>query len=138
MNQQIIDKAVEIISANRFCSLALIDLDGYPTASAITVSKNDGINWLTFGTGFDSAKVKRINQCDRASICFFSLDPAYNITLTGKIEVITDPDVKKEMWFDGLECDFTGADDPNYCILKFKTERYNLMIGEETGANRLM
>jgi hypothetical protein len=34
MDQKIIDKAVEIISAERLnCVLALIDLDGYPTAS---------------------------------------------------------------------------------------------------------
>jgi len=132
MNQKIVDRAVEIISAKRlYCVLALIDLDGYPTASAITVSKNNGINWLTFCTGFDSIKTKRIKQCDRASICFSSLDPVYNITLIGKIETITDPDVKKDMWYDDLKYNFTGSDDPNYCVLRFKTERYKLMIGEE-------
>jgi len=132
MNQKIVDKAAEIISAERlFCALALIDLDGYPTASAITVSKNDGINWLTFCTEFDTIKTKRITQCDRASVCFFSLNPAYNITLIGKIEVITDAEVKKEMWYDDLKYSFTGQDDPKYCVLKFTTERYKLMIGDE-------
>jgi len=132
MDQKIVDRAAEIISAKRlYCVLALIDLDGYPTASAITVSKNNGINWLTFCTGLDSIKTKRIKQCNRASICFSSLDPVYNITLIGKIETITDPDIKKEMWYDDLKYNFTGPDDPNYCVLKFKTERYKLMIGDE-------
>ena len=132
MDQNIIDKAAEIISAKKLdCVLALIDLDGYPTASTITVSKNDGINWLTFCTGFGGSKTERIEQCDRASVCFFSLNPLYNITLVGKIEVITDLEVKKEMWYDGLKNQFNGPEDTNYCVLKFKTERYKLMIGEE-------
>ena len=137
MDHKIIDKAEEIISAKRLdCVLALIDLDGYPTASTITVSKNNGINWLTFCTGFGGTKTKRIDQCDRASVCFFSLNPLYNITLVGKIEVITDFEVKKEMWYDSLKNHFTGPEDPNFCVLKFKTERYKLMIGgEETSTN---
>lgn len=137
MDQKIIDKAVEIISAKRLdCVLALIDLDSYPTASTITVSKNNGINWLTFCTGLGSTKTQRIEKCNLAIVCFFSLNPLYNITLVGKIEVITDSVVKKEMWYDGLKNHFSGSEDPNYCVLKFKTERINLMIGgEETVVN---
>ena len=137
MDQKIVEKAVEIISAQRLdCVLALIDLDGYPTASTITVSKNDGIKWLTFGTGYGGTKTKRIDQCNHASVCFTSGDPLYNITLVGKIEVITDPKVKKEMWYDGLEGHFSGAEDKNFCVLKFTTERYKLMIGgEETSSS---
>jgi general stress protein 26 len=140
MDQKIIDKAAEIISAKRLdCVLALIDLDGYPTASTITVSKNNGINWLTFCTGFSGTKTKRIDQCDRASVCFFSLNPLYNITLIGKIEVITDLEVKKEMWYDVLKNHFTGPEDTNFFFLLFKTERYKLMInGEETSTNGAM
>jgi len=137
MDQKIVDKAAEIISANKLdCVLALIDLDGYPTASTITVSKNDGINWLTFCTGFGSPKTKRIDKCSRASVCFSSSNPLYNITLVGKIEVLTDSETKKEMWYDGLKNHFTGPEDQNYCVLKFKTERFKLMIGgEETNTD---
>ncbi|MDR1230558.1 MAG: TfoX/Sxy family DNA transformation protein [Spirochaetaceae bacterium] len=135
MNQKLVDKAGEIISKDRLnCVLALIDADGYPTASTITVSKNDGNNWLTFCTGFGGIRTKSIDKCKRASVCFFSPDPLYNITLVGQIEVITDPEVKKEMWYDGLGNHFSGSEDTNYCVLKFKTERYKLMIGgEEAG-----
>ena len=132
MNQDIIKKAADIISKQRLeCVLALIDAQGYPTASTITVSKNDGINWLTFCTGLRGNKAKRIEKCNRASVCFYSLEPIYNITLVGDIEVITTPEIKKEMWYDGLEYHFEGIDDPNYSVLKFTTKRYNLMVGEE-------
>lgn len=131
MNEEIIGKAAKIIAEDRFCTLALIDTDDYPTASAITVSQNDGIRWLTFGTGLNSLKIPRIEHSDHASVCFFSLDPFYNITLIGTIEILTDPGIKKEMWYDGLECDFIGPDDPNYCVLRFTTERFKIRINEE-------
>jgi len=129
MDQKIVEKAIEIISAERLDSImALIDIDGYPTASTITVSKNNGIKWLTFCTGLGSNKTKRIDLCNRASICFSSDEPLYNITLIGKIEVITDSEIKKEMWYDGLDNHFSGPEDKNYCVLKFVTERYKLFI----------
>ena len=142
MNEKIIIKAEEIISnKNLDCVLALIDLDGFPTASSITVLRNEGIKWLAFSTFFGNNKTNRIEKCNRASVCFISNDPLlYNITLVGKIEIIMDLHIKKETWNDDLlKNHFTGYEDPNYCVLKFTTERYNLMIGDEiTGASGKM
>ncbi len=130
MNQEIIIKAGEIIEKNTgmgtYCVLALMDLDGYPTASTITASKADGINWITFCTGLGGTRTNRINKCNRASVCFNADD--YNITLVGTMEILTDLEVKAEMWYEGLMNHFSGPEDPNYCVLRFKTERYNLLI----------
>lgn len=131
MNSEIIGKAGAIIRKNAgedtFCTLALIDENGYPTASTITAAKSEGIEWVFFGTGLASNKAKRIEKCNRAAICF-NTGGEYNITLVGTIEIMTDPAIKQEMWYSGLENHFSGADDPNYCVLRFKTERYNLMV----------
>ena len=138
MDQEIIEKAAEIISKKGDeCVLALIDADGYPTASTYSVSKNDGIKWVTFCTALDGNAPKRIEKCDRASICLNSSDPFYNITLVGKIEVITDAETKKEMWYDGLDFYFSGPDDPSFCVLKFTTERYNLYVDEKEDAGKI-
>lgn len=130
MNLEIVKKAGEIIEKNTgmgtYCVLAQIDLDGYPTASTITASKAEGINCITFCTGLGGTRTNRINKCNRASICFNA--PDYNITLIGKMEVLDDLDVKKEMWYEGLANHFSGPEDPNYCVLRFKTERYNLLV----------
>ena len=132
MNEEIIARAGEIVAGKAgradeaYCALALIDSEGYPTASTISVSKADGIQWITFCTGLGSNKTKRIEQCNRASVCFDAKD--YNITLVGTIEVLTDPEVKKEMWYDGLENNFSSPEDPNYCVLRFTTNRYNLLV----------
>jgi len=135
MNQEIIQKASEIIKKSeatggyngQYCTLAVIDSEGYPTASTITVSKSDGIHWLTFCTSLQSDKAKRIEKCNRASVCF-NAGGAYNLTLVGTIEIETCPEVKKEMWYTGLENHYSGAADPNFCVLRFKTKRYNLMV----------
>ncbi len=132
MNTEIIARAGEIVASKTgggnegYCVLALIDKDGFPTASTISVSKADGINWITFCTGLGSNKTKRIETCNRASVCFDSID--HNITLVGTIEVLTDPEIKKEMWYKGLEGHFNGPEDPDYCVLRFRTDRYNLLV----------
>ncbi|NLO84980.1 MAG: pyridoxamine 5'-phosphate oxidase family protein [Clostridiales bacterium] len=137
MNTEIIKKAGEIIYQNTvhqspdgsepYCALALINQEGYPTVSTITPSKSDGINWVTFCSGLGSSKAQRIEKCDRASLCF-NKDGAYNITLVGTMEIITDPAVKKEMWYAGMSNHFSGYDDPNYCIFRFTTKSYNLLV----------
>jgi hypothetical protein len=74
MNEEIIARAEEIVAQNigerTYCTLALIDLDAYPTVSSITASKAEGINWLAFCTGLGSDKTNRIIKCNSASVLF--------------------------------------------------------------------
>ena len=132
--QEIIEKATLIVNdattdwVKGICTLALIDKDGFPTASTLSLAKADGIKWLSFVTGLNSNKVWRIHKCNKASVCFNSTD--YNITLVGTIEILTDPQIKKDAWYEGCEHHFSGADDPNYCVLKFVPHRYCLFIGD--------
>lgn len=136
MSITLLQKAEKIVAQSTgeegYCALGLIDLDGYPTISTITVSKSDGLRWLTFDTGLNSNKVKRIRHCNRASVCFQSA--AYTITLVGTIEVRTDPQVKKEMWYKGMEDHFSGPEDPDYCVLRFTTERYHFLVDWQEGS----
>ena len=130
----IIERAGEIIAKSEYCALALIDTDGYPTAATISPSKTDGIQWITFCTGLGSNWAKRIEKCDRASVCFNSGE--YNITLVGDIDVLTDLATKKEMWYPGMGHYFSGPEDPGFCVLRFKTRRYSLMLNEADGSAR--
>ena len=133
---EVVKRAEEIILQNcvngeayiaQNCILALIDLEGYPTTSVITPSKADGIKTIYFCTGLGGNKPERIANCTKASVCFGTGE--HNISLVGEIEVITDSEIKEEMWYAGLENHFTeGHTDPNYCVLKFTTKRYNLLV----------
>ena len=135
MNQETISRAEEIIRSKTgyigggmegYCALALIDEDGYPSASTISISKAEGIKWLTFLSGLNSNKAKRISKCHRGSVCINSSQ--YNITLVGTLEILTDPDIKNEMWQEPLREIYSGPDDPEYCVIRFNTERYNIFF----------
>jgi len=144
MSKKAIEKAEEIIKSKTAevnmgvgVTLSLLDHEGYPTTSTLSISKADGIRQITFGVTLDSNKAKRAKANSRASVCIFDDNyesgSYYNITLVGDIEVVTDIQMKKETWYSGLEEHFPngGVDDPNYCVLKFTTKRYNLWVGVE-------
>lgn len=116
---------------DQYCILAQEDLDGRLTAAVITAAKAEGIRQINFCSGIDSNWAKRARRDSRAAVCFDS--ETYGITLRGRLEIMTDAETKQENWYSGLESHFSGPDDPNYCVLKFTTEKYKLFIDwEET------
>ena len=142
MNQEVINKAAGVIAAKSdyvgggmegYAVLALMDENGYPSASTLTIARADGINWLTFATSPDSNKAMRIGKNNRASVCIASAE--YNITLVGTIEEVTNLECKKASWCDFMDnsAHWNGYDDPNFYVMCFNTERYNIFIldGEE-------
>lgn len=130
MNEKMIERTEEIIEdrisgPQNFVTLTFIDTDSYPHSTTISISKADGIRWLTFCTG-TGAKKDIIDRCNKASVCINSSE--YHIALTGTVEQITDLDIKREMWYNGLKNHFSGYEDPNYCVLKFTSERYSILV----------
>jgi len=144
MSNELIARASEVIAtrmwkgaedyAQFYSTLALIDLDGYPATTTMSISKQDGIQHLYFTTSLDSNVVKRIQQCNRASVCVNSAE--YHISLVGTIEILTNLKIKQELWYEGISGYFSGPEDPNYCVLRFTTERYNLFIDDKVAIGK--
>ena len=132
MSEQIIKRAEEIIARKSgggnegYCTLAQMDLDGFPTAATISVSRAEGIQQLFFGSGIASNWAKRAQNDNRASVCFNSEE--YNITLVGTLSILTDQETKNKYWYEGLRSHFTGPEDPGFCVLCFTTQRYSLLV----------
>jgi general stress protein 26 len=135
MNQEAIAKAGEIINAKTdyvgggmegYATLTLIDENGYPSSSTLSISKADGIKWLTFLSGLSGNPAKRISKCNRACVCLNS--SKYHISLVGTVEVLTDMETKKTMWQKPIEGYFGSPENPDYCVLRFNTEHYSLYI----------
>ena len=65
MRERMISRAGEIVAqrmggGNRgFCTLALVDADGYPAMTTISIAKADGIKWITFCTSLKANSVLR-------------------------------------------------------------------------------
>lgn len=122
-------RVTESIASIRDCVLALIDADGYPTAATITPTKTDGIRQVFIGNNVDSNWAKRIEKCSRASVCYTSSRPECNVTLVGDIEVVTaDLALKKDVWRGWMAQYYSGPEDPKFCVLRFKTQRYSLFV----------
>ncbi len=120
------EKASAIIDSHRDCVLALIEPDGYPVSSIVTVAQHEELRWFTFGTGLESSRAHRIRHCNHASACF--TDGNSCITLIGDMEILTDLEAKKAAWYEGLANHFTGPEDPNFCVLKLHVRRANLFV----------
>ncbi|MCL2373878.1 MAG: pyridoxamine 5'-phosphate oxidase family protein [Treponema sp.] len=134
MSEKIVERASELINSKKdyigdgmggYAVLSLIDENGYPTSTTMTISKADGINWLSFLTDTDGTKTGRIKKSNKACVCLPSSE--YHISLTGTVEIITDPEIKKEHWQEFITSHYkTDWNNPQWCVLKFNTEAYNL------------
>lgn len=127
--EALIQKAADIIQSqcneNGYCALTLMDLDDRPVTTTITPAKADGIKWMTFCTGYGT-RTQRIAHCKDACVCFNS--QTYHISLKGRAEVVTDPNIKRDMWYDGLKHHFSGPDDPGYIVIRFTADSYTLFV----------
>lgn len=132
MSNELIAKVEEIIRNASVATIAKIDDKGYPRASTISNIKTDGVKTIWFSTGLRSSKVKFFLQNNKASVCY--CDGENNITLIGTIDVLTDPELKKQLWLDWFINHFPGGiSDPNYCILKFTTKEVTFWIDNQHG-----
>lgn len=137
MHEEMIKKAGNIVARHSVhsglsdkilvCALGMTELDGTPTVAAITAARAEGIKRVTFSTGLSANKVKRMKAGNTAaSVCFLS--ETYNVSLMGELELLTDAAAKRETWYDALGRHFSGPDDPEFCVLRFTTKRYNLLL----------
>ncbi|MCL2364720.1 MAG: pyridoxamine 5'-phosphate oxidase family protein [Defluviitaleaceae bacterium] len=137
--QAIIDRAGALINSKTdyigdgmegWAVMTLMDENGYPTSSTMTISKADGIRWLSFLSTTTGAKADRIALSNKACICLASSE--YHVSLTGTIEIITDPAIKKDHWQDTI-IKYHGVtyQDPSWAVYRFTTETYNLYFASD-------
>ena len=123
-------KANEMIKTFENASFGVIDENGYPSVSAVSLSKPETISELHFTTTLDANKAKRLQQNNKASINCFS--DTNNITLVGEASILTDQESKNNYWQDWFIHIYPGGKtDPNYCVIKFTAKRASLWIDEE-------
>ncbi len=132
MNNEIIAKAGVITKNATDVTIAVIDEYGYPRASTISSIKVEGIETIWFSTALDSGKVRCLSKNNKASVCYHV--GADNLTLIGEVDILTDVDTKKQLWVDWFINHFPGgSEDPDYCVLKFKTIRCVYWIDHQQG-----
>lgn len=115
------DRIIAVIKGGaHLAAVATVGADGKPCVRIMSM-KNDGLE-LASATYSDSKKVAHIESNKYVSISILKDHAKMSdyITVSASATVCRDAKTKKAFWSQGLANYFKGADDPNYCVIKFK------------------
>ncbi len=94
--------------------------DLYPAASALC--RKEGLT-VYFTTSLGSGKVRELRANPRASVYYCDPRRFHGVTLTGRVEVLTDPQLKLALWSDSWRVYWPQcATDPDYVVLRMRAE----------------
>lgn len=112
------------IQTSKICMVSYISTEDYPTTKALLMPRKtepQGIYW--FSTVNHSTKVDGYRRNAKASVYFIDQDRFIGVSLSGTMEVIDDPEIKRSFWIHGDELFYpNGIDSDDYVILKFTAE----------------
>ena len=111
-------KATDLLEKCQFLTLSSVTDEGYPRVCSMAKMKNEGFSVIWFSTGSGSVKVANFRRNARAGVCYY--DESDSVTVIGEVEIVDDPEFKREQWADWMLDFFPGGiEDPEYCVLKF-------------------
>ncbi len=120
MNLKKIEKFINKQKVSFICS---VDEEGYPNVKAMLRPRiRNGIKEFYFSTNTSSMRVRQYQENPNASIYFYhkGLVKYVGIMLKGKMEVLTDQEIKNKLWRKGDTMFYkNGVTDSDYCVLKF-------------------
>jgi len=123
MDLKKIEKFIKKQNVSFICS---VDDKNYPLVKAmLKPSKIVGLKEFYFSTNTSSMRVEQYRKNPNASIYFYhkGLIQYTGVMLKGKMEVLTDQEIKSELWrkYDIIFYK-EGVTDPDYCVLKFTAD----------------
>lgn len=123
------EKAAQMIATAQVITVASIDENGYPRpVPMVKVKDEDGAIYVSTGTS--SAKTAHFKANPKAGVSIMKGDSS--VVYTGNMEIITDDAVKRALWSDWMLPHFPGgAEDSEYCLLKFTPESATYWIDNQ-------
>jgi len=120
VNLKKIEKFINKQTVSFICS---VDEEGYPNVKAMLKPRiRNGIKEFYFSTNTSSMRVRQYQENPNASIYFYhkGLVKYVGVMLKGKMEVLTDQEIKNKLWRKGDTMFYkNGVTDSDYCVLKF-------------------
>lgn len=90
----------------------------YPSLAELFGKHNDDF-LIYFSTNTSSGKIKQIKANPNVSVYYCNPKEFHGLMLSGRIEIDTDPAIRKTLWHDGWERYYPeGVDDPDYTVLR--------------------
>lgn len=119
--QETIGKLIEEQSVSFISS---VDEDGYPNTKAMLPPvKREGIKVFYWHTNTSSIRIKQYRKNPKACIYFYDKRFFLGVMLKGKMEVLEDKKIKKEIWQDEFTLYYReGINDPDFIIIRFTAE----------------
>jgi len=118
---------------NKRTAFAGSEANGEPFIKAMIVERREGSTFY-FCSNNGSMRTAQWKANPNACIYFVG-GPIYRgVMLSGKMEIINDPEVKRRLWRRSMKSIYKGGvTDPDYCVLKFTASkgRYYSMRGSE-------
>lgn len=126
MEKEMQNQIAELIDETRNIIVCSVDENGFPNAKAMFKMEHEGLKTFLFSTNTSSMRVQQFLRNDKASIYFCGTSKVNGLMLVGRMEVVTDREIKARLWSDGCEQYYPlGIDDPDYCVLLFTAEKGN-------------
>lgn len=143
---------LELMETAEAVYVTTIDSDGFPQTRAMMNLRNkkqfgalaklfeghreDFLIYLS--TNASSPKMDQIRANPKVSVYFCNPGEFHGLMFGGNIEVITDQELKKQIWQDGWEIYYPGGvDDPGYTILSLSPTSAKGWSGEGPFAFKL-
>mgnify|MGYP002479415392 CR=1 FL=1 len=110
-----------IIDKSTISIIGSVDQEGFPNTKAmLKPRKRVGIKEIYFSTNTSSIRVTQFKQNPKSCLYFFDRRFFRGVMLRGSMDVLTDIEIKKEIWQDGDEIYYPeGIIDTDYCVLRF-------------------
>ncbi len=129
------EKADKLFQKARIFMMGSIDAKKFPNIKAMEPSNNrENISSIYFGTKLSSEHVAQVKKDNKTCIYFYKrLLGEKGVMLTGTMEVLTDKQSRELFWDKSYAKHFPGgADDPEYCILKFSAASGRYFDGKKS------
>lgn len=117
---------MEFIEKQKTAFIASVDQDGFPNMKAMLAPRKIDGNCFYFSTNTSAMRTQQYRNNPKASIYFYQRGRFRyeGIMLTGTMEVLTDAEIKQEIWRTGDTMFYKqGVTDPDYCVLRFTAEK---------------
>ena len=104
--------------------ISSVDEDGFPNTKAMLAPcKREGIKTFFWHTNSPSIRIKQYRENPKACIYFYDKRFFRGVMLKGRMDVLEDAKIKKELWKDEYSIYYKdGRDGGDFIILKFTAE----------------
>lgn len=133
--EQAVARAKEIMARGKPFAMATVDAQCKPwmrwMGALATDPHDDNVHYLVCGQ--TSRKMTQIAGNPATQLLFSNEDYTCVVTLSGRSEIVADPDTKRMVWeaIPAAARYFSGPDDPGFGVVRFRAELLEVLcLGE--------